>query len=86
MDGKSVSVAVAAAAAGVAAAAGFLLGRRGARPALNPPKAFVLAIRLKLKPGAMPLFLQRWTELANHCKANEPHTLTVRGAKSLHSI
>ena len=39
-------------------------------------KVFVLIIHIELAEGKKEEFLQCWQELSDHCKANEPNTLT----------
>ena len=46
------------------------------RPA-NYKRAFVFIVKLKLKPGTTPQFLNAFRKLADHCRGNEPRTLTV---------
>ena len=59
----------------VAVAGAFLLGAWLARPARHTD-VFVLAIVLKVAPGRAAEWLARWAELAAHCAAHEPETLT----------
>ena len=40
-------------------------------------RAFVYVVKLKLKPGSVAEFLEKFQPLADHCRLNEPRTLTV---------
>jgi len=43
----------------------------------NSRNAFVLAVRLKIKPGTLGLFKEKWGALAKHCRSSaEPNCLS----------
>ena len=43
----------------------------------NSQKAFVLAVRLRIKPGTLALFKEKWGVLAKHCRSSaEPNCLS----------
>lgn len=69
------------AAAGLAGAViGWIMARRH-EGSMVPRRVFVLAIRLKFKPGMRSKFLAKWASLAEYCCRAEPRTLSYEACE-----
>ena len=78
LPAEALPLALAAAAGGLLAAVLMHLLPYSACPGMPKHRnAFVLAVRIKVKPGCLHLFKEHWKILADHChSAAEPNTLS----------
>lgn len=65
--------------AGVAAGAALVTAYNYFKASQRSPavrNVYVLVVRLQLKAGGLPQFKELWGKLAEHCRRNEPKTLS----------
>lgn len=75
------SAVIGAVAGGIAAGVAAFLASRFAASKAQSKEAYVLVVRLVLKPGSADAFLEKFAPLAKHCATNEPGTLTYEACR-----